>query len=193
MFLIGAAGDQAPRKKSKTVEADLLGNFQERDLQESGYDLIQELGGILGKETIALSKEVKRINPDSIITGKKEFLCPGQKIPEDIHMIHPTFHYDFTKDEDRTVLVEAIAIGDMVILGTRPELNAKTARELKNMSPFSNTIVMTMVNGGAKYMADQESYDKITYESMNSLFGKGSAEILTENATVLLEQMIKLR
>jgi neutral ceramidase len=27
---------------------------------------------------------------------------------------------------------------------------------------------MTMVNGGAKYMADAESYDKITYAAMNS-------------------------
>jgi hypothetical protein len=40
----------------------------------------------------------------------------------------------------------------------------------------SKTLVMTMVNGASKYMADKESYDNMTYESMNSPFGKGSAD-----------------
>jgi hypothetical protein len=35
-----------------------------------------------------------------------------------------------------------------------------------------------MVNGGQKYMADWESYKRMSYEAMNSFFGEGSAEIL---------------
>jgi len=39
-------------------------------------------------------------------------------------------------------------------------------------------------------MADADSYDRITYEAMNSPFGKGAAERLTEAARSLLEKRI---
>ena len=189
MFLIGAAGDQAPIKKAKNVEVDMAGDLQERDLQEEGYAFVTDLGEILGKETVRIAKEIKWMNSTRIMTGEKEFLCPGQKMTSDIHNLHPTFTYEYLSDEDREMSVEAIKIGEIVLLGTRPELNDQTSRELKRGSLFSQTLVITMVNGASKYMADKESYDKVTYESMNSPFGKGSAEILTENAIALLNQM----
>ena len=38
-------------------------------------------------------------------------------------------------------------------------------------------------------MADKTSYERCTYEAMNSPFYAGAAEILAEKATLLLEQM----
>lgn len=189
IFLMGASGDQAPIKKAMKVELDMAGNLQEQDLQEEGYAFITELGNILGKETEKIAKKIICKDLIQIKTGKKEFFCPGQKMVRDIHSLHPTLAYEYLLDEDREISVEAIMIGDTILLGTRPELCEKTARELKKASLFSQTLVMTMVNGASKYMADKESYHKITYESMNSPFGEGAAEILTENAIELLNQM----
>lgn len=189
MFLIGAAGDQAPIKKARNAELDIAGDLQERDLQEEGYAFVTELGEILGKETIKIAKEIIYKNSSRIMTGKKEFLCPGQMMTHDIHSLHPTFTYEYFSEEDREMSVEAIRIGGIVLLGTQPELCDKTSREIKKASLFSQTLVMTMVNGASKYMADKDSYDKVTYESMNSPFGKGSAEILTENVIELFNQM----
>lgn len=189
LFLIGAAGDQAPIKKAINVKLDLAGNIQERDFQEQGYAFVTELGENLGIETVKVANEIECKNSARIMTGKKGFLCPGQKMPDSIQSLHPTFTYEYLPDEDRNMFVEAIWIGDIVLLGTRPELGDKTARELKAASLFPQTIVTTMVNGASKYMADKESYDKVTYESMNSPFGKGSAEILSENAIELLTIM----
>ena len=40
-----------------------------------------------------------------------------------------------------------------------------------------------------KYMAEKASYDRFTYEAMNSPFGKGAAEILIEESLKLLKKM----
>ena len=48
---------------------------------------------------------------------------------------------------------------------------------------------MTMVNGAAKYMADAENYDRIMYEAMNSMFAKGSSEIVAAKIRSMLEQL----
>lgn len=41
----------------------------------------------------------------------------------------------------------------------------------------------------SKVYADQISYDRITYEAMNSKFAKGSAEMLTEQIVKTLENI----
>ena len=49
--------------------------------------------------------------------------------------------------------------------------------------------VVTLWNGGAKYMADAASYDRITYEAQNSPFMKGAAELLVKCAGELLAEV----
>jgi hypothetical protein len=46
-----------------------------------------------------------------------------------------------------------------------------------------------MVNGGAKYMADAASYDRITYAAMNSRYARGSAETVANTVLALLSTL----
>ena len=85
--------------------------------------------------------------------------------------------------------VEAVRIGEIALVGVRPELNCISGLAVSNVSPFQNTLVCTMVNGAAKYMADRKSYDRFTYEAMNSPFGKGAAEIVVQQSEELLESL----
>ncbi|MEV6543971.1 hypothetical protein [Streptomyces sp. NPDC051665] len=80
-------------------------------------------------------------------------------------------------------------IADTVLAGVQAELNADTGLDLKAASPFPATCVVTMVNGAAKYMADTGSYDRITYEAMNSRYGKGAAETVTARLVELLREL----
>jgi neutral ceramidase len=66
------------------------------------------------------------------------------------------------------------------LVGVQVELSSETGRQIKLRSPFKHTIVATMVDGAAKYMPDAASYEKITYESMNSSYARGSAEALSD-------------
>lgn len=66
----------------------------------------------------------------------------------------------------------------------KPELNCVTAREIAGDDPMVR--IVTLWNGGAKYLADRESCRRITYESQNSPFYPGAAEMLVEAARELL-------
>ena len=81
-----------------------------------------------------------------------------------------------------------LTLGEAQLVGVLPELNCVTAKAITQDHPLAR--VVTLFDGGAKYMADADSYDRITYEAMNSPFGKGAAERLTEAARALLEKRI---
>jgi hypothetical protein len=80
-------------------------------------------------------------------------------------------------------------IGSIALVGLQAELSSRTGLDIKERSPFDRTVVMTMVNGGAKYMAEAESYDKITYAAMNSRYAKGTAEFVSANILQVLETL----
>jgi hypothetical protein len=106
-----------------------------------------------------------------------------------LHALHPTTRYDFTPDGFSEAPVVVARIGDTVLAGLQAELNAGTGLALKAASPFPATCVVTMANGAAKYMADAGSYDRITYEAMNSRYGKGAAETVAARLAEMLRSL----
>ncbi|WP_329530669.1 hypothetical protein OG568_06425 [Streptomyces sp. NBC_01450] len=46
-----------------------------------------------------------------------------------------------------------------------------------------------MTNDSAKYMADNMSYDRITYEAMNSRYARGAAAKVAERISELLRSL----
>jgi hypothetical protein len=106
-----------------------------------------------------------------------------------LHALHPTTRYDFTPDGFSEAPVVVARIGDTVLAGVQAELNARTGLALKAASPFPATCVVTMANGAAKYMADAGSYDRITYEAMNSRYGKGAAETVAARLAEMLRSL----
>jgi hypothetical protein len=69
------------------------------------------------------------------------------------------------------------------------KLNARTGLDIRAASPFPATCVVTMTNGSAKYMADAMSYDRITYEAMNSRYARGAAAKVAERISELLRSL----
>jgi hypothetical protein len=191
IFCIGAAADQAPAYKAKYFFTDLYGKLHEEDLHEQGYVLMNEQGRRLGRAVVETSEKIccwEFSVPFELETCA--VLCPGQFLNFDIHSLEPAKEYQFIPDKDRKVNVEAIRLGETVLVGLGPELTSATSAKIKERSPFSMTIILTMMNGAAKYMADEDAYNRISYESMNSFFAKGSAEILESNVHELLNKMI---
>lgn len=191
LFCIGAAGDQAPAYKAKYIEMDKEGQIHEEDIREQGFMLTKLLGNRLGGEVVQISEKIECLDIANPLKMKKiMFKCSGQVIPRNIRDIHPTKEYEYILAEERNVEIDAIQIGDISLLGVKPELCCSTAMEIKAHSPFSETLIFTLVNGGAKYMADEQSYENVTYESMNSFFARGSAEFLRDKSVELLMEMI---
>ena len=189
IFFIGAAGDQAPLHKSKQNYLDANGNVEVKDFHEEGIILAESLGRLLGAEVLRVSKEIHSQPLKSAIKLESHSVrCPGQRMPMEIQSIKPTKSYNFRPDEDRDEPFEILTIGPVALVCLRPELTNQTASEIKRGSSFPITMVLTMVNGAAKYMPDQSAYDRLTYEAMNSPFGCGSAELLREKIIQVLNR-----
>lgn len=189
LFLLGAAGDQAPIRKAVT-EIFKDGKRERDDLHEKGFEICENLGKQLGEEVCRIAKRISCEDTGITVDIRKaEFAVPGKEMNRDLKSLHPVREYTYAATEDQIMEVEIIRLGNWVFLGVKPELNSDTAAEIRSKSPFPNTLVVTMVNGASKYMASEASYDIFTYEAMNSPFGKGAAEIMTEEAVNLLMEM----
>lgn len=189
MFLIGAAGDQIPIERAiREVFAD--GKRVQTDCHEEGFKICEKLGRSLGDAVCIAMEKAEEMPVDFIIKcDKVSILVPAKKMEHDLKNLKPVkeLHYEETGKTETDV--EMITLGELAIVGVKPELNCITAQVIKGSSPFEKTIIATMVNGGAKYMADKRSYDRFTYEAQNSPFGKGAAEILAKESILLLEKM----
>ncbi len=180
MFLIGAAGDQAPAYKARTIMVGTDGEMTEKDFGEDGFLLVEAQGLKLGSKVVQTMGNINSVDVNAGNSSYEQFCitCPGQRIAPDLKSIHPTRSYDYGTDEDRQVEVALYTLGDIAIAGVAPELSSTTGTDIRKESPYSMTIVVTLVNGGEKYMPESSAYDRITYEAMNSKFARGSAEIL---------------
>ena len=189
LFLVGAAGDQCPVEKTFN-ETFVQGERVRKDLHEEGFGICERLGESLGKTVCSVMQGIVCCDiAGKIKYGNARFFVPGKEMERELKKLHPVKETVYTPTEDKEVEVEAVCVGELVLIGVKPELNCCTGIAVSGFSPFRNTLICTMVNGASKYMADKKSYDRFTYEAMNSPFGKGAAELLTKQSVTLLENM----
>ena len=164
------------------------GELRRTDRQDEAI----EAGHVLAKEMAQAAFEAiaseQPIQADALAITETEVVVPAKKMERDLHKLHPTRIAPYEADGESTQPVSLLTIGETQWIGVRPELNCVTAQAITAGYPQAR--VVTLFDGGAKYMADAASYDRITYEAMNSPFGRGAAERLTEAARALLEKRI---
>ncbi|MGN1019723.1 MAG: hypothetical protein ACI4O7_05065 [Aristaeellaceae bacterium] len=183
LFLIGAAGDQAPREKAVGfTEQD--GVLVPTDLQD---DILPALDALSAEMADAARAAARRAMPAQgpLRWRSASVTLDGKKIERDLHKLHPTRVPPYEPDGENVQTVELLEVGGVRLLGVKPELNCVTAGEIAGSDPL--TLVVTLWNGGAKYMADAASCARITYESQNSPFMPGAAEQLVRTARELLK------
>lgn len=188
MFMIGAAGDQAPVKRAKGYASDGQGGYQEIDLHEEGIPLAETLGQKLATEVMsALRNDGTELN-GKVKTAFRSFYAPAKKMNRNLRELKPTRSCEWELDGEKEQTIELFALGALAIIGVKPELTYPTLKQLQDASPYSITLAATMINGGAKYMADQNAYDRCMYEAINSPFAPGAAEMLVKEAAALLKR-----
>lgn len=179
MFLTGAAGDQAPAYQAQRNVLDKDGHVKVVDLRDQAYPLVDLLGERLGVEAVRVSQALpagRAAVTLKAVSGSVDL--DAQERPQSLAQIRPSKTYDYKINGKRPAPYFVMQIGDTALVGVQVELSAVTGQAIRQRSPFRNTIVVTMVNGAAKYLPDAASYRRVTYPSMNSSYGPGGAEIL---------------
>jgi hypothetical protein len=190
LFLTGAAGDQLPGYTARTYRYDVDGHFKVGDIGDAGFTLVGAQGGRLGEAAVRASQASKAIPkpaPLRIVSGSVSL--DAQQRPDNLQQIQPRHSYTFAVKGKTNAPFWILQIGDVAIVGVQAELSAVTGQRIRQESPFTHTMVVTMVNGAAKYMPDASGYKDITYEAMNAPYGPGSAEVFAAHIITELKSL----
>lgn len=190
LFLVGAAGDQAPMFQASRHVVDAAGKPGRIDLHETGFVLLDLLGERLGGSVVQLA--------DGIATGSRS--VPGlgvERMQVDVPSqgrarstpSGPVTAYRYEPGPAVALPVVLVRLGEAVLVGLQPELAASVGARIRADSPYPHTLVATMVDGAAKYLPDASSYDRFTYEARNSAYAKGAAEIAAAAIVARLQQL----
>lgn len=186
LFLIGAAGDQAPRQKAKGfVVKD--GALVETDMHDEAIPLLRAQAAEMADAAREAVQNARPMQESGCRYASAAVTLPGKRIERDLKKLHPTLEACYEPEGEREQRIELLCIGGLKLLGVAPELGCATAQAICSGDPMVR--VVTLWNGGAKYLADARSYDRATYEAQNSFFARGGAERLAEAAAGLIGRM----
>ena len=184
LFLIGAAGDQAPRQKAVGFTCDAQGVMTPTDMQDDAVPLCRALAREMAQAARMALIHARPMRSSDIAFAKRTVTVPAKEIERDLHRLHPTRVPPYVPCGESEQSVTVLTLGDVRLVGVKPELCCVTAQQIGAGDPLVR--VVTLWTGGAKYMADADSCDRITYESQNSPFMKGAAEKLVACAREML-------
>ena len=107
----------------------------------------------------------------------------GQKMPKAVLLFTVCLHHFLGCDLERIyreleleVQLNILHWGDVVLVGTEPELSSSFGTQVRALAP--HVVLATLVNGAKKYLPSSDAYDRVTYEAMNSSFGRGADTVL---------------
>ena len=187
LFAMSAAGDQVPLEQAwyDVVEEDGTVRKIDNGVQ-AGLEIVDRLGHRMAME---IGPTIHSISCDrtsaEICLANGGIEWPGKGRGKMV----PTKIADYIEKGTERVGVEVMVVGDVALVGLKPEICAVTEAQLQAASPFENTLVISMVNGGQKYMPDQASYDNITWEAQSAPLMPGAAEAWVEEAAAVLKRM----
>jgi len=186
-FFMGAAGDQVPKEQALLDEVLPDGTVKTHDFGvEKGLEIVARLGNRLAEDVLPVLQNIRCAeSAPEIKTAKIQLTWGGKgRIP-----MMPRKTVDFTYERDVRIDGQFMTLGNLAFAGLKPEVNCITAEQLAEKSPYEKTILISMVNGGQKYMPDREAYEKITWESQSSMMMPGAAEAWVDAAVKKLQEM----
>jgi len=190
-FVMGTCVDQWPILVTNRYVLNRDGSTSRVDIHEAGFILLDLLGERLGAETVEASEGIKANAQPTVEVWRRTLKVPSQVSTHGAQTTGPVLSYTYQPGPQIDLRVVLMRIGDIVIVGLQPELASSIGAQIREHSPFAHTIVVTMVEGGARFMADTQSYERFTYEARDSQYARGAAELTISGFDNLLTQMQK--
>lgn len=154
----GAGGDQAP--------------IYDRDYP-SGFTGVLNMGRLLGEEAIRVAERIEANVPAGIRAARRVVSCPGRKM---VGERGSGTHIQFTDAPPVDIRLSTLMVGDIALVGVSAEVFAIIGERTRNASKARQTMMLTHCNGGSGYLADDASYEQVSYEIQVTRAKPGCAE-----------------
>jgi neutral ceramidase len=187
IFLMGAGVDQSPLFMANRFVVDKDGNTSRIDIHEAGYSLVDLLGERLGSEAVRVSEGIKTAAVPVRLRLVRQRVEVSSQVRAQPRGADPLANSQAGQKVEVPIIV--LQIGDIALVGVVPELNASMGVKIKSESPFPHTVVVTMVDGSAKYLPDTTNYERNTPEALGSQYARGSAEAVVAEIEAQLKQL----
>lgn len=187
LFLMSAAANQVPQQTAWYDEVTSDGEVRTVDHGvEYGLHLVAELGEELSEDVVHTLQASKDIPVQAEIkTAAASFLWPAlSRISKE-----PRRSLDWPlAGRNAEVPVWVMTLDSIAFVFGKAEMNPPTEADLQAASPYHHTFLITMTNGGMKYMPEATAYDTCTWEAQSASVARGGAEKFVETAVSLLRR-----
>lgn len=129
---------------------------------------IESVGFHVGIEAYKTLTQIESLPVKSLQVTNATMIFPGKKNNKS-HL--PQSTYESAPEKEIKLMV--IKIGDLVLSGISGELMTEIGMEIKNQSPYSNTVIITHCNGQSGYLCTDKSFLEGGYEVMVTRFMPG--------------------
>ena len=175
MYLMGPAGDQAPRVFHAGQRGDVV---RDRAL---AYEANDAQGVMLGAEVLRVANLVESPTADvKIKTATRETTCPTKQGVGQMSTM-TTVHSPTV-----TLRLGLIMLNQVAIAGVSGEVVTNIYRHLQKETPLADTILATIVNDRVGYLPDDAAYDRPIFEVNGSPAARGCAEDAIVNGIVAM-------
>ena len=158
---LGAAADQNP----KYLGWDLVFDHNDRP----DYILAEAQGAIVGEEVVRVASRIKHMSSEARIEAEERVVsCPARTPARDGTKVQQA--------DSVNLRLGLILINQIAITAVSGEVVTDIYRNLRKVSPFTNTLMITIANDRIGYIIDDAAYDIPTFAATATPLQRGYAE-----------------
>jgi hypothetical protein len=166
---------------------------------DRAHEIVGAMGTILGEEALAAAKDSKLTSTLRIAAAKRVLQCPGKNTtPFNLRTQCaytpdsklPACEFKDTDSDPVSLSMWLLKIGDVALVQADANVTSELGEKLRRASPVSNTLIVALNFGPARFVVDEASYPLNTYEATASGFKRGCAEQgFLGNALQMIDQL----
>ncbi len=172
LWTIGAAADQNPRYMADD------GDFNQGN-RGDGYRLMEAQGHVVGEEVVQVARQIQRMTAEVCLEAEEKVVTLPARPPT-----HQPASLNVQPADDIPLHLGLVLINHIAITSVSGEVVTRIYQHLKQDSPFTNTLMITMANDRIGYIVDDAGYDTPTFEARATPIQKGYAEAAIVNGLV---------
>ena len=150
--------------------------------EQFGY--VDITGIMVGEEVVRVAKDINTFPYGSISATQRLITLPGK---QNTRSNFPQIAYEPGPNLD--VRLSALKIGNIVFAGISGEVMNEIGLDVKKLSPFKNTYVISHCNGSSGYLVTDEAYSEGGYEVRTTRALLGAEKAIIENLVDMINEL----
>ena len=153
------------------------------DAKDYAYGM-EATGMYVGEEAIRVANEADTFPNAAISAASRVITLKGKKRGES-----NAPPQNFEPADDFEVVLTALKIGNVVFAGISGEVFTEIGEQIKKLSPYASTIVITHCNGSSGYLVTDAAYKEGGYEVRTTRGMPGTEKALVDNMIDMINQL----